>query len=188
MLKLPRFSTLVSNYPKTSNKPTKTLLDEIGGQVRTQLSDSINTCAIRMSVALNRSHSPIRPCGQLYMLTGKTPPHPSNPRVKLAPSRYLVRAKEMRTYLDHEFGVGRLVYDGSRQIEPTFSPGQKQGIICFDWVGPWAGFQAGGHVDLLRLVVDTAGKVTRLLPNCEGHCYFLPTLGPMRAYFWGTDP
>ena len=70
----------------------------------------------------------------------------------------------------------------------TFSPGQKQGIICFDWVGPWAGFQAGGHVDLLRLVVDTSGKVTRLLPNCEGHCYFLPTLGPMRAYFWGTDP
>ena len=188
MRSLPRYSTLVANYPKSIDKPTKVLLDEIGGEVRAQLSDSVYACAIRMSVALNKSGRPIQPRGGVYLLKGKTPLDPSNSRLKLPPSLYVIRAKDMKTYLDHEFGAGRLVYDGSMQTEPTFPSRQQQGIICFDWRGPWAELQAGGHVDLLRLVADTSGTVMRFLPNCEGHCYFLPTLGPMRAYFWETDP
>ena len=188
MRRPPRYSTLVANYPKSTDKSTKILLDEIGGQIRTALSDSINTCAIRMSVALNKSGKPIHSRARVYMLKGEAPPHPSNPKVKLSPSLYVIRAKEMKTYLELEFGPGKLVYDGRKQTEPSFPHQQKQGIIAFDWIGPWAGFQAGGHVDLLRLVEDTSGTVTQFLPNCEGHCYFLPALGPMRAYFWETDP
>ena len=58
MRRPPRYSTLLANYPKAFSKPTKILLDEIGGPVRAALSDSVNTCAIRMSVALNRSGTP----------------------------------------------------------------------------------------------------------------------------------
>ena len=71
MRSLPRYSTLVANYPKSIDKPTKVLLDEIGGEVRAQLSDSVNTCAIRMSVALNKSDRPIQPRGRVYLLRGK---------------------------------------------------------------------------------------------------------------------
>ncbi|HEY0705738.1 MAG TPA: hypothetical protein VGG33_03020 [Polyangia bacterium] len=51
MRKLPRFSVLKANYPDKVALPTKALLNRIGGQVRQQFNDAINTCAIRMSCA-----------------------------------------------------------------------------------------------------------------------------------------
>ena len=55
MRMLPRYNVLTPNYPDKHRVPAKSLLDEIGGEVRKTLVDSVNTCAIRMSEALNRS-------------------------------------------------------------------------------------------------------------------------------------
>jgi hypothetical protein len=52
---LPKYNLLASNYPDKHQVPTKALLDGIGGEVRKTLSDSVNTCAIRMSETFNRS-------------------------------------------------------------------------------------------------------------------------------------
>lgn len=188
MRRIPRYSTLLANYPNPRTKSTHDLLDEVGGPIREKFSDATNTCAIRMSMALNKSGVPIHSCAGVFMMKGQTPPSPPNLHPKKSPSWYVVRAKEMRIYLDRVFGRGRLVYDGSKKLKPSFPHRHTQGIIAFDWMGPWAGFQAGGHVDLLSLSTDASGGIPQNLPNCEGHCYFLPDLGPMRAYFWETNP
>jgi hypothetical protein len=47
----------------------------------------------------------------------------------------------MKTYLQGEYGAGKLVYDGRKQTAPTFRTRQKQGIIVFDWLGPWEVFK-----------------------------------------------
>jgi hypothetical protein len=50
---LPSFQELLNNYPHKLDVPAKELLDQIGGQVRSMLNDSVNTCALRISYALN---------------------------------------------------------------------------------------------------------------------------------------
>ncbi len=180
--RLPRYTDLVRSYPDKHEVPTKTLLDRIGGQVRRSLNDAVNTCAIRMSVCLNAAGDKIRRMPGLYQLTGAqaADARAANPDI------YIVRAKEMKRYLDSRYGAGKPIYDATK--DPTHIVGIKvatQGIIVFDWGGRPLDFGAGGHVDLFRLWPN-GDKPPRLQPACAGECFWWPVGGPMTAYLWET--
>ena len=52
---LPTFRDLVAHFPGHARFPTPALLNSIGGEVRARLRDGDNTCAIRLSHALNKA-------------------------------------------------------------------------------------------------------------------------------------
>jgi Type VI secretion system (T6SS), amidase effector protein 4 len=181
---LPSFTTLATNFPDHLKFPTKKLLDTIGGQVRANLGDAINTCAIRLSYALNKSGAPIRPTAGVHF---KGAPHVLESTARhaspsLVSDLYVFRVADMKRYLVGRYGAGTLIYDGRHPDEfavPFRHP--AQGIIIFEWVGRWADFNASGHADLFRVILGD-GKPPTLIPACVGNCYWMP--GPMLAYLW----
>jgi hypothetical protein len=186
---LPTFTTLATNFPDTVSFPTKKFLDSIGGQVRANLSDAINTCAIRLSYALNESGAHIRPTAGVHLHKGAPQIVPSTARhasPATASEQYIFRVADMKTYLVSRYGKGTLIYDGHDPTEfkvPFLHT--TQGIVVFEWIGRWADFNASGHVDLLRVVLGN-GHPPTLIPGCVGHCYWMP--GPMLAYLWELRP
>jgi hypothetical protein len=99
---LPAFTTLVDQFPDKIRFPTKTLLDSFGGEVRANLNDAINTCAIRLSYALNKAGAPIRPAPHIHLFKGK--PHlveatARHVRPTMASDLYLFRATDVKKYL-----------------------------------------------------------------------------------------
>jgi hypothetical protein len=184
---LPTYSTLLRNYPNKRNVPTKQLLDSIGGQVRGQLDDSVNTCATRISKTLEDSGQPIRRMPGLYQLSGaKAPRKLHQPQVP--PKLYVIRVMDMKRYLETNYGPGKLIYDATKQPTAlTNLPTQTQGIIVFVWSGPYGDFGAFGHVDLFRLWPN-GGKPPRLEPACAGECHWWTIGGPMTAFLWETGP
>jgi len=184
---LPRYNVLVSNYPDKHHVSTKTLLDSIGGDVRRTLSDQANTCALRMSDALNRCGQPIQSMTGVFQMLGGTPrPIAGRPLPKAG--RYIIRVPDMKRYLEKEYGLGKLICDATKQPGHTINlTRQTQGIIVFVWSGVFREFGASGHVDLFRLVPNGENP-PRLQAECEGQCYWWPQGGPMKAYLWETTP
>jgi len=187
MRTLPKYNVLTSNYPDKHQVPTKSLLDGIGGDVRKTLSNSVNTCAIRMSEALNRSGHPIQEMTGLYLLQGAKPLRVPG-KLTASPTLYIVRVPDMKRYLEKHYGVGRLIYDANkRPTEIINLPRQTQGIIVFVWNGVFREFGASGHVDMFRLWPN-GDQPPRLEPACAGQCYWWTQGGPMKAYLWETTP
>jgi hypothetical protein len=177
------FSALAASYPDHRKWSTKQLLDEIGGTVRSTLNDGINTCALRMSYALNHAGAPLHWVPGVHFLQGA----PGRPTTGPAhsPTRsdlYVFRVQDMRSYLSRQYGQPPLIYDGRTpdKFRVQFSR-TTQGIIAFIWEGRWADFNASGHVDLFQ-VRYVAGQPPVLTAGCVGACYFNP--GPMKAYLW----
>jgi hypothetical protein len=162
---LPSYRLLKGNYPHPAAKSTKDLLDAIGGQPRKEFSDTVNTCALRVSYALNGAGSPIRKLGNLTVYAGGDGKH------------YIVGVPAMKRYLTGIYGTPKEIYSHGKYAK-DLSTMNGQGIVLFDWQGPIAEFGATGHVDL--------AEISRGIPTCEGHCYFIS--GPMKAYFWSTTP
>jgi hypothetical protein len=190
MQQLPRFSVLKANYPDKLSMPTKVLLDTIGGDVRARFSDAVNTCAIRMSWCLNRSGQPIAQVPDLAYATGKKPEVDPTRRKQTPPERFLIRADEVKTYLEAQYGPGALIYDARKTPERVTLGGRKvvQGIIVFDWLGTFEEFGASGHVDLF-FVLDQGREATpQFVPACVGTCYWQDTKKPMKAYLWEAAP
>jgi hypothetical protein len=184
---LPKYSTLLRNYPNKTNVSTKQLLDAIGGQVRRNLDDSVNTCATRISQTLDQSGQPIRRMPGLYQLPGALPFRKSH-QPQLSPKLYLIRVMDMKRYLEINYGPGKLIYDATKQpTNLTNLPSQTQGIIAFVWSGPYSQFGAFGHVDLFRLWPN-GEKPPRLEPACAGECHWWTIGGPMTASLWETGP
>lgn len=130
---LPRFSVMKANYPDPVTNPTKALLDWIGGDVRSLLADNVNTCALRLSVALNASGRPIKPTAGVFTKRGV--------RDRTGRSLlYVLRASEMKTYLKKNHGHGHLIFDG-RSESGRRSPTHGVGIVVFEWLGMWSGFK-----------------------------------------------
>jgi hypothetical protein len=185
---LPPFSTLQANYPSKTAMPTKALLDAIGGQVR-HLRNDANTCAIRMSLCLNTSGAPLEHTGGLYTLAGATT-STADHRPQTSASRFIIRVKDMKTYLDRVYGAGTLVYDARVDPKKIHLGGRKQvqGIVVFEWLGRPRDFSATGHVDLFRVIDRGETMTPQFTPACEGNCYWLEASGPMVAYLWETRP
>ena len=179
---LPRFSLMAASFPDKHTIPTKALLDNIGGEVRRSLLNDVNTCAIRISAAINGSNDKIRRTPGLYFLPGKTTPRHDG-RVP-PPSLYLIRARDILAYLRLNYGPGKLIYDAIvAPKELVRISSSTQGIIVFDWRGRPGDFGALGHADLFRLWPNEE-KPPKLEPTCASQCYWWPVGGPMRAYFW----
>jgi hypothetical protein len=187
MRSLPKYNVLASNYPNKHQVTTKTLLDRIGGDVRKTLTDSVNTCALRISDALNRSGQPIQRTAGLFEVQGARPqPAPGKPA--RPPSSYILRVPDMKKYLEKSYGVGKLIYDAMKQPANLVNlPRKTQGIVVFMWSGVFRDFGASGHVDLFHLWPN-GDNPPRLQPECEGQCYWWTQGGPMKAYLWETTP
>lgn len=162
---LPSYRLLKGNYPHPTAKSTKDLLDEIGGQPRKEFSDTVNSCALRVSYALNGANSPVRKLGNLIVYAGGDG------------RRYIVGVPAMKQYLTKIYGTPKEIYSYGKYAK-DLSTMNSQGIVLFEWQGSIADFGATGHVDL--------AEISRGIPTCEGHCYFIS--GPMKAYFWSTTP
>lgn len=189
MAVLPPFSKLRANYPAKSSIPAKALLDSIGGEVRASLRDDVNTCALRMSESLNRSGAPLVHVAGLYTLAGVKAATPSvgHHPAPLKP-RFIVRVRDMMTYLHRVYGHGHTVYDARTEPKAIHLKGRKhvQGIIVFEWLGPPREFGATGHVDLFSIVDRGPNAVPQFVPACDGECFWLPDAGPMVAHLWET--
>ncbi len=179
------FARLVAAYPDHQRFPTPKLLDSIGGEVRTVVSDVDNTCAVRMSYCLNRAGIPVRRIarGILYRRSRSV----ADPSTPIAASElYLIRAGDVRRYLNARFHEGVLIWDGYHADSfKTPINGMTQGIIVFEWRGRYADFNASGHADLFQISVNN-GRPPTLRAACVGDCYWMK--GPMYAYFWETNP
>ena len=185
----PSYRTLVSNYPNKHDTPTKQLLDQIGGEVRSSLGDAVNTCAIRVSYALNHSGAPITRLGGLYLLQGTAANDHTLPPAKPRSDLYIVRVLDMKKYLTQVYGLGKRIYDARMAADKLVGlNGPTQGIILFQWNGPFAEFGATGHVDLFQLSASNPKSALDLIPDCEGACYWQPTVAPMEAFLWQTPP
>lgn len=187
MRALPRYGVLALNYPNKHQVTSKALLDRLGGEVRKTLSDHVNTCAVRVSDALNRSGRPIQKMSGLYQLLGATPQR-LNGRLATQPSRYIIRVPDMKKYLEREYGMGKLIYDAMKRPTTLANlPHKTQGIIVFVWNGGFREFGASGHVDLFHVWPNGANP-PHLQPECEGQCYWWVQGGPMQAYLWEAMP
>ena len=118
---------------------------KIGGEVSTQLYKDSNTCATRVSYALNYAGSPIQKCSQVFLGADGM--------------NYIVGALPMLTYLKQAYGT-----DTSNTIHLVNKPGQPltqqyiqsqiqnvQGIFVIipQDASRVTGFGASGHVDIL---------------------------------------
>jgi Type VI secretion system (T6SS), amidase effector protein 4 len=184
------FAKLATQFPDHARHSGHQLLTEIGGGVRSILKDTDNTCAVRLSYAMNHAGLTLHRNGaHAYWLHGAPRTDPKTTtwvKPKIIEDLYVIRVPDMQKYLTKEYGEPTLIWDGY-----TFNDwkvpfrGPTQGICLFAWKGPYAQFQATGHADLFRFVV-TADKPPQLHPTCVDQCYFRP--GPMYLYLWEMLP
>jgi hypothetical protein len=124
---LPPFESLWNNYPPESDVPT--VKRAIGGHVDAAWIE--NTCAVRLSRALNYSNRPIpNNRADLHVVTGGDQKY------------YAFRVKEMRRYLESSYGKATYVASGAGA---HMHMRNKRGIIMFDVRG-WS--NATGHFDI----------------------------------------
>jgi len=144
----PTWSDIQRNYPATSTF-TKDLYDEIGGGLPQALIDNPdayeNSCAIRMSKALNYSG----------VFLPKAPSKGGNIRGKDR-RNYWIRIKDLKKYLLDNLKKPTVDKKGGVGVVENFK--NKHGIIVFDVSG---GNNAGGHftlwdgIDLLYVGAET---------------------------------
>jgi len=135
-LTLPAFDILARSYPVDENPDAVRL--KIGGEVATLPSGS-NTCALRLSRALNyagRPHEIPAHGGALKLYTLK-----GSDRLS-----YLLRVSDMSKYLRHRYGMPTVSVSYSPKETESATPFLgKRGIICWHVTG-WD--DATGHYTL----------------------------------------
>jgi Type VI secretion system (T6SS), amidase effector protein 4 len=135
----PDFDLMWRNFPDHSKYPNlETLHKFIGGQLANNINvpgfgPNGNTCAVRMSRALNYGALPIS--AKLIASLGLH-------TIKGADSKpYLFRVRELKTYLRNAIGVRPT--SATKNFDTAFSG--TRGIVAFDVTG-WS--DASGHVAL----------------------------------------
>jgi hypothetical protein len=133
-LNLPPFQKMWDNYPNTTN--TKDVIDLIFAGKRNYnwiASNVYNTCALRLSRALNYSGDPVRKEPGLNVLRGKDD------------KWYAYRVREMHEYLEKRYGPPPISDNSSSPSSRRAAVTGKKGIILFCIKG-WA--DATGHIDI----------------------------------------
>lgn len=184
------FTRLAAAFPDHARFPTPALLNSIGGQVRASVKDGENTCAVRLSYTLNHAGAPMkRVAGDIFWREGAArvdPATASHAHPTMVKDLFVIRVADVKEYLTRRYGAGTLIWDGYHPS--TFKvpfTGVTQGIVVFEWRGPFREFGASGHADLFRLVLSSATP-PMLTPACLGQCYWQG--GAMYAYLWETIP
>ncbi len=132
---LPSFAQMLANYPHEGGPEVPKTL--IGGEVNSAW--ITDTCAIRMSRALNYSGFPI-PAGHrgLYVVSGGDKKH------------YALRVAELKTWLQTVLGPANVVPARGQKIDMNNYKGKK-GIIALKihyTARPGETNAAAGHIDL----------------------------------------
>lgn len=157
-------------------KGNKDLVQSIGGKLERSLSaiypdlDLMNTCAVRLSYALNKAGFKISTARGVRILLGGDK------------MNYTISADEMITYMKAKFGKPVLIWDGRKKSDKRWLGAVKlptQGMLGYDWQGRIADFGATGHVDIGRLY-EANGEP--FIADYGTAAYFEP--GPMLVYFW----
>lgn len=133
----PSFDSLWANFPDHTKYPTlKDLFTMIGAQLARNIEEpgfgpNGNTCAVRISRALNYANHPIR-----YKTTKALD---LNPLLGADKKLYLFRVSEMRTYLKHTLGVT------PKTVKKDFGTAfaDTRGIVAYRITG-WS--DATGHI------------------------------------------
>jgi hypothetical protein len=139
------------NDVKNASLPPSTICDwlcvanQIGREVKDALTKNNNTCATRISYALNYSNSPIPK--KPYTFTGSDN------------KEYIVGAQTMLTYLKNSYGIDpsntiHLVSQPGNPLTLSYIQSQLQGkkgiFVMIPKDTSINGFNASGHVDLLN--------------------------------------
>ncbi len=131
----PFFSILWNNYPHRHSWPRERLFREIGWEELINEPGYRNTCAIRLSVALQKSSFPISSSAGMNGLKGET-------KGKAIEIRQDSLSRQLRQFW------------GSPAILPKTDPenaiGEKNGVISFFRIPEYyVGGRLGGHIDLV---------------------------------------
>ena len=147
----PSFSTMVKNFPyaKMYHSNTDFIWNKVGGKLKelhnTDTELYHNTCALRMSWALNDSGVPIPPLGNTF---------------KGADNRnYFISVDKLYAYLEKTWGKPDIIWQGDikPKVDESTLIGQQhkkilnqQGLIHFSADGHRSAkeFGASGHLDL----------------------------------------
>lgn len=136
----PNFELMWKLFPDHAKYPTlRTVHNAIGGTLKANIDvpgfegSTGNTCAVRMSRALNYSTMPISP--KLVKSLGLATMTGADGR------NYIYRVQDMRKYLDAALGVNPLI--ALNDFGHAF--GGRKGIMAFD-VSGWT--NASGHLAL----------------------------------------
>ncbi len=178
---LPTWATFKANFPSHDDplydNPTK-MFTQIGGAVYTNGYTGIlsNTCAIRLSKALNYSKT-------LADLNITIPNIPTQTFKGDDGKYYFLGAANMIAWMKQTFGTSNSNYHsysnadgGSNGLDYREKVGIKKGIygmLPINHKGcDGTGFCATGHVDLINKAI------------CDGECYFSATGGVYQIVIW----
>jgi hypothetical protein len=141
-----------------------------------------------MSECLNKSGASLIHIAGLYTLSGGGKAAPVGHYPRPPKPRFIVRVRDMMTYLQRVYGPGHTIYDARTEPQAIHLKGRKhvQGIIVFEWLGPPREFGATGHVDLFNIVDRGPNAAPQFVPACDGECFWLTDAGAMVAHLWET--
>lgn len=159
----PSFSSLWMNYPKSNSVRRKDLFGKIGWDNLVNDPNYENTCAIRVSIALQKSGVPVNSSAGMRALAGS-----------LKGKFIEIRQEKLSEQLFKLWGT-------PESISKESDVGDRNGVISFFEIpGYTVGGGLGGHIDLID------GKSTWLfgLLNeesvCGSNCYWSAS----RIEFW----
>jgi len=156
-LKAAHFS---SDYMNPSYRSGEDLYAEIGYELSALTKQSVgyvNTCAVRMSLALLGTGTPFM--GRLSIKAGKHKGKRFEPGAKLLADQLVTRTA---------LGAPEIFTDAA---SATTGLSKKRGVVFFNKI---TGYD-GGHIDLLE-----PGNAS---PLCNSHCYF----NCREVWFWGLS-
>ncbi len=170
----PSFSVLWANYPHADRSTRKQLFDAIGwGSIANEPAYQ-NTCAIRVSVGLQRSGMEVDSSAGMRALAGA-----------IKGKNIEIRHEKLSDYLKTKWGTPETLVGTPAQMEAAI--GDRNGVISFFEIpGYEVGGGLGGHID----VIDGKDKLPIRLFGygfdvnrdsvCGSHCYW----NAARAWFW----
>ena len=151
----PPYALLHRHYPDPASVPAEELWRWIGHPENSHIKDWQNTCAIRISLALQGAGI-LLPSGFLRVEAGK-----------YKGRKLEIKQAALADFLTREWGEPEKFGAGLL----NFRVGQRRGVIRF--LQLWGPYDPQGHIDLIA-----PDAWQRLL--CEGHCY----LHSVECWFW----
>lgn len=158
------FSSLWANYPTPDKEPRDTLFRSLGWDDLINNKSYENTCAIRMSVCLQRSGFSLSR-GDLNVLKGP-----------LKGKKIIIRFDDLANYLKGKWGKPKIILNPTEEVLKPYG----NGVVVFFHINP-GGYP--GHIDLFQV---TRTKHQFLLwtwqdiqGQCGSHCYDAD-----KCWFW----
>ncbi|MCB9958762.1 MAG: hypothetical protein H6843_09185 [Rhodospirillaceae bacterium] len=167
----PSFIRLWLNYPRKSRYPLKALFESIGWDAYVDNENYQNTCAIRMSIALQLSGVDVKSSAGMSALAGP-----------IKGKKIEIRQDKLSDYLESIWGSPEIFTGTGTENEAKI--GDRNGVISFFEIpGYVVGGGLGGHIDVIDGKGTTktkAGTVVNLDSVCAGSCYW----SAKSVWFW----